>query len=262
MKTVQRERVRQRMRLNRFLAMAGLGSRRTCDDLIAAGEIKVNGETVTQMGVRIDPEFDTVTFRGREIDKPENFIYILMNKPNQTVTTVKDEKHRRTVIDVVNIDERIYPVGRLDYNTTGALLLTNDGDLAYFLAHPRFNVSKIYRTLLNKRIRPIDLHHFRKGIELDGTMTAPCRAEEIRILNNASYLEIEIHEGRNRQIRRMFQALGYHVEELHRVNFAGLKADDLKPGEWRRLSDKEIKNLKHLIKDKQAQEIQHRNDEE
>ncbi len=241
---------KNRIRLNRFLAMCGVGSRRRCDEIIASGQVKVNGEVVTRMGVRIDPDQDVVEYQGERLTLQQNFIYILLNKPLRTVTTLKDEKHRKTVIDVVNIPERVFPVGRLDFNTTGALLLTNDGELAYFLAHPRFEVPKIYRVLLNKRIRPIDLHHFRTGVVLDGRKTAPCRVEELRIIDNCSYLEVELHEGRNRQIRRMFDVLGYQVKELHRIEFAGLRVSDLKEGEWRLLTEQEVGRLKKLIEER------------
>ncbi len=248
LKMEQRE--KNRIRLNRFLAMCGVGSRRKCDEIIASGQVKLNGEVVTRMGVRIDPERDVVEYQGERLSLQKNFLYILLNKPLKTVTTLKDEKHRKTVVDVVNIPERIFPVGRLDYNTTGALLLTNDGELAYFLAHPKFEVSKIYRVLLNKRIRPIDLHYFRLGIELDGRKTAPCRAEELRIIDNCSYLEVELHEGRNRQIRRMFDVLGYQVKELHRIEFAGLRVSDLKEGEWRLLNEEEVARLKRMVEER------------
>ncbi|RMF61684.1 MAG: rRNA pseudouridine synthase [Calditrichaeota bacterium] len=246
------------IRLNRYLAICGVGSRRSCDNYIKAGKVTVNGETVTQMGVRIDPEKDVVCFEGQEVRAPQQFIYILMNKPLRTVTTVKDEKRRKTVIDLLKLPERLFPVGRLDYYTTGALLITNDGELAYYLMHPRFQVSKVYRVLLNKLIRPIDLHKFQNGVELDGRLTAPCKATELRRIDNRSYLEVELHEGRNRQIRRMFDVLGYQVEELHRYSFAGLTVNDLKPGEWRELTSEEIQQLKQLVesqKDAVQQEL-------
>ena len=134
----------------------------------------------------------------------------------------------------------------MDYNTTGALLLTTDGKLTYLLTHPKFAVSKVYRVLLDRRIRPIDLHHLRKGIKMDDHLTAPCKAEEIRIIDNASYLEVDLHEGRNRQIRKMMESLGYTVKKLHRIEFAGLRVDNLKVGEWRRLSSLEINQLRKL----------------
>jgi pseudouridine synthase len=234
------------IRLNRYLALCGLGSRRKCDDIIAAGAIRVNGQLITEMGVRIDPDHDIIEYYDQPVRPIEKHVYILLNKPLRTVTTASDEKHRKTVLDIIGIEDRIFPVGRLDYDTTGALLLTTDGKLSYLLAHPRFQITKIYRALLDKRIRPIDLHHIRKGMVLDGWQTAPCKIEEIRIIDNASFLEIELHEGRNRQIRRMFDELGYQVLKLHRVEFAGLRVDDMKTGEWRKLTAEEINHLKAL----------------
>jgi len=244
---------REKIRLNRYLAMAGVGSRRVCDQYIVQGRVKVNGRVISTLGSRVDPRKDVVEFDNQRVRPMEYFIYILMNKPLRTVTTVKDEKGRRTVIDLLGIPERLFPVGRLDYLTTGALLITNDGELAYYLTHPRFEVKKRYRVLLDKMIRPIDLHRFQRGIDLDGRLTAPCRAEELRRIDNRSYLEVELHEGRNRQIRRMFETLGYGVEELHRIEFAGLRVSDLKPGEWRELTPREVKRLKRLIAEQREQ---------
>lgn len=245
-----------KIRLNRYLAMCGIGSRRKCDEYIANGEVRVNGETVTQMGVRVNPDEQVVEFRGMQVKGEEESVYILMNKPLRTLTTASDQKKRKTVLDIVDIDERIFPVGRLDYNTTGALLLTNDGDISYFLAHPKFEVSKKYRVLLDRKIRPIDLYHFRRGIELDGKKTASCRIDELRIIDNASYLEVELHEGRNRQIRRMFEALGYRVRELHRIEFAGLRVNNMKEGQWRKLSVAEVRRLKEIVRQFKSEVVQ------
>ncbi len=240
-----------RIRLNRYLAQAGIASRRKCDDLITAGRVRVNGKVVTELGVRIDPEKDRVEFDGREVVVPPYFIYLLMNKPPRVVTTVKDDRRRKTVLDFIPIPERLFPVGRLDFMTTGALLITNDGELAYYLTHPKFQVKKVYRVLLDKIIRPIDLHRFQEGVDLGDFVTSTCKAREIRRIDNRSLLEVELHEGKNRQIRRMFAALGYEVEELHRKEFAGLKVDDLREGEFRELYPGEVKRLKQLVKAQQ-----------
>jgi 23S rRNA pseudouridine2605 synthase len=235
------------IRLNRFLALAGIGSRRKCDEFIQQGKIEVNGKQVIHMAFLVDPENDIVKFKGKVLQPRKQFTYILMNKPLHYVCTVSDEKGRRTVIDLVKIPERLYPVGRLDFNTTGVLLITNDGDLTYYLIHPRFEVKKIYHALLDKRLSAIDLHHFQTGIVLNDFKTSACKIKEIRVLNNCSYVEIEMHEGKNRQIRRMFQELGYQVDKLDRVEFAGLKVGDLKPGEWRELSFDEVKKVKKIV---------------
>jgi len=230
--------------------MCGVGSRRKCDEYIAQGLVEVNGEVIQQMGTQVDPEKDVVKFRGKPVKPARNFIYILLNKPLRVVTAVTDDRHRKTVVDLIRINERIFPVGRLDYNTTGALLLTNDGDLAYTLAHPKFHVSKIYRVLLDRKIRPIDLYRCEHGLELDGKVTAPCKIKELRIIDNGSYLEVELHEGRNRQIRRMFEMLGYRVRELHRIEFAGLRVSDMREGQWRLLTREEVQRLKQMVEQK------------
>jgi pseudouridine synthase len=237
------------IRLNRFLAMAGIGSRRNCDTYILEGRVTVNEEPVDRLGMRVDPEKDSVMFDGNPVNPPQELLYILLNKPLRTITTTKDDRRRRTVIDLLGASHRLFPVGRLDYNTTGALLITNDGELAYYLIHPRFQVKKIYRVMLNKIIRPIDLHHFQNGLALDGRKTASCKARELRRVGNRSFLEVELHEGRNRQIRRMFEMLGYNVEQLHRVSFAGLHVHDLNTGEWRELTLDEVEFLKDLVQE-------------
>ena len=246
----------QMIRLNRFLAMAGIGSRRNCDAFILEGRVTVNDAAVDRLGVRVDPEHDVVTFDGRRVTPPEAYVYILLHKPLRTVTTAKDDRKRRTVLDLIGTDQRLFPVGRLDYNTTGALLITNDGDLSYHLIHPRFMVKKVYRVMLNKMIRPIDLHHFQNGVMLDDRKTSPCKAREMRRMDNRSYLEVELHEGRNRQIRRMFETLGYQVEELSRANFAGLQVNDLNPGEWRELTAGEVRMLKRMVEEQKDTVLQ------
>lgn len=235
------------MRLNKYLAHCGIASRRKCDEFIKAGFVKVNGKTVRAMGTTVDEHRDTVFFKNKKVELQEKYYYVLLNKPMGVVTTASDEYNRDTVLDLVGIPERIYPVGRLDYNTTGVLLLTNDGALTNRLLHPNFKTEKIYHALLNKKVRPIDLHKLQKGIELDGAMTLPCTIREIRIVDNCSFLEIILREGRNRQIRRMFELLHYNVEELARISFAGITARNLQPGEWRYLSDKELSRLKEEV---------------
>lgn len=237
------------MRLNKYMAHSGVASRRKCDDMILAGRVSVNGEKITQMGVVIDEAKDKVRVDGKEIAIKENYIYILLNKPRGVVTTASDEFNRHTVVDLVAVPERIYPVGRLDYETTGVLLLTNDGEMTNYLIHPNYKMAKIYRSLLDRVVRPIDLHKLRNGVELDGEKTMPCKITEIRIFDNSSLLEIELREGRYRQIRRMFELLNYEVEKLDRVQFAGLTVKGLQPGEWRYLTAKEIDALKEGISD-------------
>ena len=235
------------MRLNKYLAQAGIASRRKCDDLILAGYVQVNGKTIDRVGVVIDENKDKVTFKGRPVTIKRKFTYILLNKPKGVVTTARDQFRRRTVVDLIAIPERIFPVGRLDYNTTGVLLLTDDGELANRLLHPNYKVAKVYRALLDRVIQPVHLFRLSHGVELEGRKTQPCKITELRIVDNGSLLEIELKEGRNRQIRKMFELFNYHVEELERISFAGLKATGLQQGEWRYLTKDEVNRLKEIV---------------
>jgi pseudouridine synthase len=234
------------VRLNKYLAMCGVASRRKADELIQQGRVAVNGQVITQLGVKINPQKDRVTVDGKPVKPEEKFVYIVLNKPKDCITTVKDEKGRRTVLDLVKVKQRIFPVGRLDRNTTGVLLLTNDGELAYRLMHPKYKVEKAYKVEIDKPIKPEDLEKLRRGIMLDGRMTEAC---DVYILPNSDNKEIgiTIHEGRYRQIRRMFERLGYKVRKLHRVSFGGITVSGMKRGEWRYLTEKEIKKLKRLV---------------
>jgi pseudouridine synthase len=232
------------MRLNKFLASAGIGSRRKCDDYIVQGKITVNGEVVKQLGVKIDEFKDTVAFDGKEVKLEKNLLYIILNKPKGIITSASDEHDRNTVLDLIPLNDRLFPVGRLDQDTTGLVLLTNDGELANQLIHPKFKFPKTYHVLLNKIVHPKDIYHFERGILLDDKKTAPCKLSEIRIIDNCSFLEIILHEGRKRQIRRMFDELGYEVVELDRIGFGSLTLAGLKRGEWRYLNKNEIAELK------------------
>jgi pseudouridine synthase len=236
------------MRLNRYLAMAGVASRRKCDDLILAKRIKVNGHTVDQLGLKIDEHSDAILFDDKPVQLPEKLKYILLNKPAGYVTTVSDEHNRHTVIDLVPVKERVFPVGRLDYETTGLLLLTNDGDLANQLIHPRYKIEKTYHVLLDRYVKPVAIYHLRQGIVLDGRKTAPCSIEQIRTVDNCSLLEVKLYEGRYRQIRRMFEHFDYNVEELDRIAFGPLTLSGLKRGEWRYLRGAELVSLRNQIR--------------
>ena len=233
------------MRLNKYMAQSGVAARRKCDELIAAGKVKVNGETVTQLGTMVDENRDDVQFDGKKLSLYPEFTYIVLNKPLETITSAEDQHRRQTVVELVESDKRIFPVGRLDYNTTGVILLTDDGDLTNQLLHPKFKKPKKYHVLLDKKIKPVDLHQLRNGIELDGKKTLPCKIKEIRIIDNCSLLEVELKEGRKRQIRLMFGALNYTVEELDRIEFAGITYKGLKQGQWRYLTNDEIDSLRN-----------------
>ncbi len=232
----------QPIRLNKFLANAGICSRREADEFIQAGEIKVNGEVVTELGSKITPA-DIVTFRDKEVGL-ENKVYVLLNKPKDCVTTSDDPQGRLTVMDIVRnaCTERIYPVGRLDRNTTGVLLLTNDGDLASKLTHPKFVKKKIYHVWTDKDVTEEDMQRIADGIELDdGSIHAD--AVSYANDNDRNQIGIEIHSGRNRIVRRIFEALGYHVVKLDRVYFAGLTKKNLPRGRWRYLTQAEVSML-------------------
>lgn len=243
MKTKTQMKTEQKIRLNKFIASCGIASRRKADELITAGKIRINGETVTQLGTRIDPATDRVEYNGKLLNETEEKIYVLINKPRNVISTVEDEFRRKKVTDFVKLDARLYPIGRLDYESTGALILTNDGEFTNKLTHPKFGIPKKYHVLLDRVIKPKDLYYFQKGVDLDGRKTAPCKAQEIRIYDNCSLLEVILHEGRNRQIRRMFEALGYEVQDLQRIEIGSVKLVGLKEGQWRHLSSEEVRQL-------------------
>lgn len=234
----------QPMRLNKFLANSGVCSRREADEYIAAGVVTVNGEVVTELGSKVIPDTDRVMFHDQPV-KCEKKVYILLNKPKDVVTTVEDTHARKTVLDLVKnaCSERVYPVGRLDRNTTGVLLITNDGDLTTKLTHPKFNKKKIYQVTLDKDLQDDDFAKILSGIVLeDGEI----KADELSFVNEGDLrtVGLEIHSGKNRIVRRIFDALGYHVVKLDRVYFAGLTKKNLPRGKWRYLSEMEVTMLK------------------
>lgn len=230
------------IRLNKFLSNAGVCSRREADDLIKAGAVLVNGLPITELGTKITAQ-DRVEVNGREV-MPENKVYLLLNKPRNCVTTTDDPQERMTVMHLVRsaCKERVYPVGRLDRNTTGVLLLTNDGDLAAKLVHPSYKKKKIYHVWLDKEVSAEDMQKIADGIELeDGEMHADAISYVTE--EDLTQVGIEIHSGRNRIVRRIFEHLGYHVRKLDRVYFAGLTKKNLGRGKWRYLTQEEVNNL-------------------
>lgn len=232
------------MRLNKYLALCGLGSRRKSEVFIQAGSVAVNGNMVQSLSQVIDETIDVVTVKGQPIQLPDKLVYLLLNKPKGYVTSAHDELGRKTVMHLIPGDYRVFSVGRLDKDTKGALLLTNDGALAFRLMHPRFQIDKIYHVTLNM---PITIKHIQKlmsGIMLDDGITHKCDAKVIG--QDHRTIEMTLHEGRKRQVRRMLQALGYQVTDLVRTQFASLTIKDLKPGEWRFLTNPEIAQLKSL----------------
>lgn len=234
------------IRLNRFIANSGVCSRREADEHIKNGLISVNGHIVTDMGVKVSNN-DDVRFRNKRLSA-EKKVYILMNKPKDYVTTVEDPHAEHTVLELIgdSCPERVYPVGRLDKATTGVLLLTNDGDLAGKLTHPKYKRRKIYHVFLDSPVTKNDLFKLTEGIELDG-ITIVADAVSYADPDDKSQIGIELHSGQNRVIRRMFETLGYRVKKLDRVYFAGLTKKNVQRGKWRYLNDKEVSMLKRGI---------------
>ena len=225
------------MRLNAFLARAGVASRRKADELIKAGRVKVNGE-LGQLNTFVESR-DVVEVDGQPVAK-QKLGYVLLNKPAGVVTTANDPQGRPTVVDLVGHDSRVVPVGRLDVDTTGVLLLTNDGPLAHRLAHPRYGVEKVYEVETWKEPNDEALRRLATGVELEDGVTSPARVRRL----GAARFELVLHEGRNRQVRRMCEAVGHRVRRLHRSVYAGLGVEKLQPGEWRELTPREVERLR------------------
>jgi 23S rRNA pseudouridine2605 synthase len=240
----------ERMPLNKYLAHAGVAARREAAELIKKGLVKVNGAVMLEPGCRIAPQ-DVVTYNGKKLSPAREYVYILLNKPKDYITTTDDPQGRKTVLDIVGqaTTERIYPVGRLDRNTAGVLLLTNDGELAQQLTHPKNQVKKIYQATLDKPLEKKDFDRLLQGIVLED---GPAAADVLAYADSKdkSQVGIEIHSGRNRIVRRMFEHLGYDVKNLDRVVFAGLTKKNVPRGKWRFLSEKEVRDLKHFGKGK------------
>ncbi|HWD88978.1 MAG TPA: pseudouridine synthase [Mucilaginibacter sp.] len=235
------------IRLNRYISNAGICSRRKADELIAAGVISVNGEVISELGHKVDPAKDMIRYNGETLKREKN-VYVLLNKPKDYITTTDDPQERRTVMHLVEkaSRERIYPVGRLDRNTTGLLLLTNDGDLADKLSHPKNNITKIYQAELDKSLTQGDLNKIAFGLELED---GPVKPDMISYVSGGTKRDIgiQIHSGKNRIVRRIFEHLGYDVVKLDRSVYANLTKKDLPRGRWRYLDEKEVIQLKHLI---------------
>lgn len=231
------------MPLNKYIAHAGICSRRDAAEMVRSGKVKVNGEPVTEPGYRVAAT-DKVTVQGKVITPSRNFVYILLNKPKDTITTLEDPRGRKTVMDLVAsaTTERVYPVGRLDRNTTGVLLLTNDGQLAQKLSHPSYAVRKIYEVRLDRPLTKKDFDQLAKGIELEDGFIAP-DALAYADPKDKAIVGIEIHSGRNRVVRRMFEKLGYDVRALDRVMYGNLTKKNVERGKWRFLQEKEVRLL-------------------
>lgn len=237
------------IRLNRYIARAGVCSRRKADAMIEQGRVRVNGTVVTELGTRVGSS-DNVEVNGRSIS-PRRHVYLLVNKPRNTITTTEDPRARDIVMDLITIDDRdtlgLFPVGRLDRDTTGVLLVTNDGELAHRLMHPSFAVDKVYRVRTKNPVKPHELDQLREGVRLED---GPASVDQAAYVSPPDHRDIglSIHEGRNRQIRRMLEALGHEIVSLERVNYAGLTTTGVRLGKWRRLSDQEVRRLRRLVR--------------
>ena len=231
------------IRLQKYLAECGIASRRAAETLIAGGRIRVNGETA-HLGQSIEPGKDRVVFDGKPVGQDEK-IYLVLNKPGDVITTAKDTHGRRTVLDCVRgVPARIFPVGRLDRDVEGVLLLTNDGELAHRLMHPRYGVDKVYVAWVRGRVRPQTAAAMARGVRLDDGVTAPAEIEILESRPEATRIRLTLHEGRKREVKRLCAAAGHPVRSLERISFAGIRATGLEPGQWRHLSDLECQLLR------------------
>ena len=234
-------------RLQKFLANAGIASRRKCEELILNGKVEVNGVAVTELGKKVS-EKDIVKYNGKIVKPEEEKVYILLNKPIGYVTTAKDQFNRDTILDLVKINKRIVPVGRLDMYTSGALILTNDGDFVNMLTHPKNEVNKTYNVTIKGKITKEDVEKLENGVQIDDEyITKPAKVKILKIdeEKNISRIQITIHEGKNRQVRKMCEAINKKVLALHRCKIGNIEVKDLKVGFWRYLTKKEVENLKN-----------------
>ena len=233
------------MRLQKFLAEAGVASRRKCEEYIMQGRVKLNNEVVTELGTKVDTQNDIILFDDKIIKIKQNYVYILLNKPIGYVTTVNDQFGRDTVLDLIKVKERIVPAGRLDMYTSGALLLSNDGEFVYKITHPKHEIDKTYTVTLIGIVTKTEVEMLENGVEIEEYTTKPAKVRILKIdeEKNISRLEIIIHEGKNRQVRKMCEAIGKKVKALHRSKIGTLSVKDLKIGQWRFLTSKEVDYL-------------------
>jgi len=236
------------MRINKFIASCGVASRRKAEQFITEGLVKVNNKVITSLAFDIDETKDVVTLNDQKISLASEYVYYMLNKPKGYVTTMSDEKNRKSIIDLIgNIDNRVYPVGRLDYESEGLLFLTNDGDLTHKLTHPKFGIQKKYIVKIEGPTKESELAVLRAGVVIDGVRYSKCKAELLSFENNISRIQITLTEGKNREIRKMFEAINREVIFLKRIEMAGIKLGGLKRGEIRKLSVYEVDWLKQLV---------------
>ncbi|WP_055070759.1 pseudouridine synthase [Clostridium massiliamazoniense] len=232
-------------RLQKYMAKCGVASRRKCEEIILNGNVEVNGSFITELGFKVN-ENDVVKVNGNIIKVEENKVYIILNKPTGYITSNSDEKDRKTILDIVNVKERIYPIGRLDYDSSGLLLLTNDGDVYNKIIHPKKEIEKRYLATVKGSFSKEQLEKFKAGVDIGGYITAPAKIKVVKEGKGNSVVEITIHEGKNRQVRKMCSAFNHEVLSLKRIAIGKLSLDDLKEGHWRYLNEKEISYLKSL----------------
>ena len=232
-------------RLQKYLASCGIASRRKCEEYISQGKVQVNGKIVKELGTKINPDRDTVKFDGKIVNQSKNLVYILLNKPIGYVTTADDQFGRDTVLDLVKVRERIVPVGRLDMYTSGALILTNDGDFVYKVTHPKHEIEKTYTVTVKGIVKNNEVEQLRKGVTIDDYTTKPAKVKILKTdtEKDISRLEITIHEGKNRQVRKMCEAVGRKVLALHRSKIGRIGVKDLELGKWRFLQKREVQEL-------------------
>ena len=235
------------MRLQHFLALAGVASRRQCEHIMTAGRVRLNGRVARELGTKVNPEEDIIEVDGKRVEIQKK-MYVLLNKPKGYLTAAADSRGRHTVGELVaDLPVRVYPVGRLDMDTDGVLLMTNDGELSYRLMHPRFGVEKVYHAEVAGNPSKEALEALRAGVDIGGLTTSPARVRLTKSIKKGALLEISVHEGRKRQIKRMCKAVGYPVVNLTRIEFGGLRAGNLKPSQYRLLSDSEVASLKEIV---------------
>lgn len=231
-------------RLQKVMAELGVASRRKCEELILMGKVKVNGQIVTELGTKVDKRTAVIEVEGKALAMQTSKVYVLLNKPVGYITSAQDQFGRSTVLDLVSdVPERIFPIGRLDYDTEGLLILTNDGELTYRITHPSHNVDKTYRALVKGKVDAKDVEAFRQGLKIEDYTTSPAKLEILKFINENTLVNVTIHEGRNRQVRKMCDAIGHKVLRLRRISIGRLKLGDLKPGQWRHLNQEEVDYL-------------------
>ncbi|SHE41828.1 MULTISPECIES: pseudouridine synthase [Caloramator] len=232
-------------RIQKYIARCGIASRRKAEELVLQGKVKVNGKVIKEI-VTVDTEFDVIEVNGKVVKPEENKVYIMLNKPTGYITSAKDQFGRKTVVDLVDVKERIFPVGRLDYDTSGLLILTNDGEVANKLMHPSKEIDKVYIAEVEGVPTREEMERFKRGLKIEDYITAPAKIKLLKIRDKTSIVEVIIHEGRNRQVRKMCSAIGHKVLKLKRVRIGSLELGNLKEGEWRYLNSDEIEYLKSL----------------